>query len=349
MNPIAWRLAINNGTQCGYCTVGFVMNMSEFLANNPKATKREIEAALDGNLCRCTGYRAIVTGMQTFASDWTAADEAERMKCLPEPEAEAQKPTGELIIPFPAEARAPSRGANLDRDGRLWLSPASLGELATMMLAHPEARLVAGNTSYGVYKAEVEAVRDHISLAYVAELYAPPHVTPDAVEVPAGATYAELMSLLERLMTERGELEPGPDGAPVFRVSTPLGALRFMAHRTAGRIVRNAATLGGNTMMVLAHIQQGAPFPSDLAAALLAVGAQLDVAELSAAGRFDRRTVTLADLIAACASDPKLHRRLVIVRYACRSAGRAMCCCPRRSPCATSTLTASSTTAPPSI
>ena len=76
MNPVAYRLALNNGSQCGYCSVGFVMNMSEFIANHPQATKKEIEEAFDGNLCRCTGYRAILTGMKTFASDWTAEDEA---------------------------------------------------------------------------------------------------------------------------------------------------------------------------------------------------------------------------------------------------------------------------------
>ena len=82
MNPVAHRLALNNGSQCGYCSVGFVMNMSEFIINHPKATKKEIEEAFDGNLCRCTGYRAILTGMKTFASDWTKKDEQNRMKCL---------------------------------------------------------------------------------------------------------------------------------------------------------------------------------------------------------------------------------------------------------------------------
>src|SRR5205085_7093768 len=74
MNPVAHRLAMNNGSQCGYCSVGFVMNMSEFIVNNPDATQREIEEIFDGNLCRCTGYRPILTGMKTFASDWTEED-----------------------------------------------------------------------------------------------------------------------------------------------------------------------------------------------------------------------------------------------------------------------------------
>src|SRR4051794_16622912 len=53
INPVAYRLAMNNGTQCGYCTTGFVMNMSALLATNPAPTKREIEGIFDGNICRC--------------------------------------------------------------------------------------------------------------------------------------------------------------------------------------------------------------------------------------------------------------------------------------------------------
>ena len=108
MNPVAYRLALNNGSQCGYCSVGFVMNMSEFIINHPESTKKEIEDAFDGNICRCTGYRAILTGMKTFASNWTAEDEKYRMKCLPDPTGASQLP-GSLVIPFPPEARASAK------------------------------------------------------------------------------------------------------------------------------------------------------------------------------------------------------------------------------------------------
>ena len=108
VNPVAYRLALNNGSQCGYCSVGFVMNMSEFLINNPRATKKEIESAFDGNICRCTGYRSILTGMKTFASNWSAEDEKDRMKCLQDPGSAAQRP-GPLVIPFPHGARGPAQ------------------------------------------------------------------------------------------------------------------------------------------------------------------------------------------------------------------------------------------------
>ena len=86
------------------------MNMSEFIVNHPKATKKEIEEAFDGNLCRCTGYRAILTGMKTFASDWTREDEQNRMKCLEDDGCQPRSCPADVVIPFPTRRAArPSR------------------------------------------------------------------------------------------------------------------------------------------------------------------------------------------------------------------------------------------------
>ena len=80
--------------------------------------------------------------------------------------------------------------------------------------------------------------------------------------VSAGTTYSDFIGLLAAEMKARKLGE-----------TSALGALDFMARRTAGRIVRNAASLGGNTMLVLKHIAKGTgePFPSDLFTALVAV------------------------------------------------------------------------------
>ncbi len=73
-HPIQQQLADNNGSQCGFCSPGMVMNMYSLLQNNPSPTKKQIEDHFDGNLCRCTGYRPILDAMNTFASDYDASE-----------------------------------------------------------------------------------------------------------------------------------------------------------------------------------------------------------------------------------------------------------------------------------
>jgi len=321
MNPVAWRLAMNNGSQCGYCSVGFVMNMSEFLANHPRATKREIEAAMDGNLCRCTGYRAILTGMKTFASDWTEQDERDRMKCLPDNDALFQQPASHLTIPFPPDARRAAAGVEVSSGGRLWLSPVSLSEAAGLLQQHAAARtrLVGANTGYGIYPQEYLQAEVLIDLRFVPELHAAPSVSePEAgVRIPAGITYSALIVFLEGVMRARGETGAHPDGTPAPKDTTPLGALNYMARRTAGRIVRNAATVGGNTMLMLHHIAggSGAPFPSDAATALVAAGAVVEYLDTGAGAAAQRQSAPLETLVAQVLGEPALARRLLLVSY----------------------------------
>ncbi|MFF5147573.1 (2Fe-2S)-binding protein [Streptomyces sp. NPDC013157] len=57
----------HHGLQCGFCTPGFVVSVTAFLAENPKPTDEEIRAALSGNLCRCTGYQGIVAAVRAAA------------------------------------------------------------------------------------------------------------------------------------------------------------------------------------------------------------------------------------------------------------------------------------------
>jgi carbon-monoxide dehydrogenase small subunit len=57
-----------HGLQCGFCTPGMVMAAVSLLEENPRPTEAEIRKALEGNLCRCTGYVNIVKAVQTAAS-----------------------------------------------------------------------------------------------------------------------------------------------------------------------------------------------------------------------------------------------------------------------------------------
>ena len=60
LHPVQQSMVDYHGSQCGFCTPGFVMSMFALYHNNPAPTRADIDDALSGNLCRCTGYRPIV-------------------------------------------------------------------------------------------------------------------------------------------------------------------------------------------------------------------------------------------------------------------------------------------------
>src|SRR5258705_9684132 len=59
LNPIQKAMADEGATQCGFCTPGFVMSLAGFCLSNKEATPQNAIAAVDGNICRCTGYKSI--------------------------------------------------------------------------------------------------------------------------------------------------------------------------------------------------------------------------------------------------------------------------------------------------
>ena len=69
MHPVQERIARAHGSQCGFCTPGIVMALYTLLRQNPEITAAELEEGMDGNLCRCTGYRPILDAAKTLASD----------------------------------------------------------------------------------------------------------------------------------------------------------------------------------------------------------------------------------------------------------------------------------------
>jgi len=68
MHPIQDAFHRNHGLQCGYCTPGMVMAAASYLQENPSPTEEEVREALEGNLCRCTGYENIVRSVIDAAS-----------------------------------------------------------------------------------------------------------------------------------------------------------------------------------------------------------------------------------------------------------------------------------------
>ena len=60
LSPLQEAFRDNHGLQCGFCTPGMLITLTEFLRDNPDPTEHEVRVAISGNLCRCTGYQGIV-------------------------------------------------------------------------------------------------------------------------------------------------------------------------------------------------------------------------------------------------------------------------------------------------
>jgi xanthine dehydrogenase/oxidase len=305
LSPVQNEIATNAGTQCGYCTPGWVMSMHSYLVEHPdaKLDQKGVEDLFDGNLCRCTGYRPILFAMRHFASDFTTKDEEGCLKCLVPPNLQPRVAAKEPNQ-VPGEIARPGRPLSLAHDGYRWLRPVTLAGLLELLDAHgsvDDLRLVAGNTSIGIYGEPAQGVtmgppHIRVDISQVPELHA---LSVDAAGLTVGAatTYTELLAALDALPeAQRDAIAP----------------IRYMAGRTAGRIVRDAATLGGNTMLVVQHVREGVPFPSDMFTALEAMGATVDV--LCPRWPSPQR-LTLLDFAARWQDDPELQAKGVLLAY----------------------------------
>jgi carbon-monoxide dehydrogenase small subunit len=76
LHPIQEAFHRDHALQCGYCTPGMIMAAASFLAENPEPGEEEIRLALEGNLCRCTGYQNIVKAISDAADELRAASRA---------------------------------------------------------------------------------------------------------------------------------------------------------------------------------------------------------------------------------------------------------------------------------
>src|SRR5215470_17682321 len=68
LHPVQAAFWEKHGLQCGFCTPGMIMTAADFLAHHQNPTEAEIRHALEGNLCRCTGYQNIVDAVKTAAA-----------------------------------------------------------------------------------------------------------------------------------------------------------------------------------------------------------------------------------------------------------------------------------------
>ncbi|AWO95494.1 putative xanthine dehydrogenase/oxidase [Scophthalmus maximus] len=284
LHPVQERIAKAHGSQCGFCTPGIVMSMYALLRNNRTPKMADVEEAFQGNLCRCTGYRAILEGYKSFTVEGGCCGGRGRGKgcCMTNDNGAVRTseenqeevtslfdaadfapldPTQEVI--FPPELMSLTKGQRSPslcfRGNRtVWLQPNSLEEFLHLKWKHPDARVVVGNTEVGIevkFKNMLYAVV--LAPVFVPELNAVTH-TEDGIVFGASCTLSHMGAVLRQAV----ETLP-PHQTQVFLAV--LEQLRWFA----GQQIRNVAAVGGNIMTA-------SPI-SDLNPVFMAVGCKLTV------------------------------------------------------------------------
>ncbi|HEX8366601.1 MAG TPA: xanthine dehydrogenase small subunit [Allosphingosinicella sp.] len=226
-HPVQREMVERHGSQCGFCTPGFVMSLYGRSIGAAGTRGVPVGDVIAGNLCRCTGYGPIL-----------AAGEA---------------------VPVAAE-RDDATAAALRAIDPAYGHPTTADELADLLVANPETRIVAGATDVGLWVTkQLRNLGPTVFVGDIADLRRIEE-SPEALTLGAAVRYSEAREALARLHPDLGEL----------------------VRRIGGVQVRNAGTIGGN-------IANGSPI-GDMPPALIALGAELTLRR----GR-ERRTLALED------------------------------------------------------
>jgi xanthine dehydrogenase small subunit len=210
LHPVQQAMVDYHGSQCGFCTPGIVMSLYGLWLAEPNPSVPQIERALQGNLCRCTGYAPIVKAglaMSSYADVSADALNARR---------DAMK----------ARVRAMNDGVTVDiGEGKnRIIVPGSVDELARIYAENPTGTLVSGATDVGLWVTKfMRDIGPMIYIGHLQELHSIEE-SEGAVIFGAGVTYTEAQGAIARHFPQLVELW----------------------NRIGGGQVRNAGTIGAN-------------------------------------------------------------------------------------------------------
>lgn len=249
-HPVQQALARGNGSQCGFCSPGMVMNMYSLLQRSPHPSAAEVETALDGNICRCTGYRPILEAFKGLSSS-SSSSCCTALAAAPPPSPQQPKQFG-------------SEGGG----GCTWVEPTTIADLCTTLwgaaTAHQSIRIVAGNTGHGVFPDD--DVTMMVNVGKIATMHA------SSVDANGGLVFGgavPIQSVIDALEARPAAAAgPGPDGRGA---DDYWKVLAQHMRKIASYQVRNVGSWAGN--LALCHKHR--TFQSDLATILSGAGAQL--------------------------------------------------------------------------
>lgn len=210
LHPVQQAMVDMHGSQCGFCTPGIVMSLYALWMSNAAPSNADIETALQGNLCRCTGYEAIIRAAVAAASDGGQSQDVlitERDKVT-------------ATLRDLADGSRVEMGHGEDR----FFVPASVEDLATLRAEHPTSVIVAGATDVGLWVNKfMRPIAPAIFISHLDELH---HIeeTDTGMTIGACVTYTEFQDA----------------------VAEHFPQMTAYWNRIGGEQVRNMGTVGGN-------------------------------------------------------------------------------------------------------
>ncbi|MBP1887333.1 xanthine dehydrogenase small subunit [Sinorhizobium mexicanum] len=210
LHPVQQAMVDTHASQCGFCTPGFVMSLYGLWMEKPKPSVQEIEKALQGNLCRCTGYAAIIRAAEAISSIGEVGKD---------PLVTERENIGRQLA-----ALQDGRRVVIGNEAERFVLPASVEDFAAVFEADPKATIVAGSTDVGLWVTKF--MRDIAPVVHISHLEELRRISVDGegITLGAGVSYTEAF--------------------PVIVEHFPQ--LRELWDRIGGQQVRNMGTVGGN-------------------------------------------------------------------------------------------------------
>jgi len=210
LHPVQQAMVDTHASQCGFCTPGFVMSLYGLWMQNPQPNIQEIEKALQGNLCRCTGYAAIIRAAESVS----AIGDLKKDPLI----TERARVTEQLL------ALKDGKRVVIGEGTQQLILPANVDDFADVLENNPNATIVAGSTDVGLWVTKfMREIGPVVFLSHLDELRQIIE-GDEGLTLGAGVSYTEAYPVIIRHFPQLTELW----------------------NRIGGEQVRNMGTVGGN-------------------------------------------------------------------------------------------------------
>lgn len=220
LHPVQQALVDCHGSQCGFCTPGFVMSLFTLYKSQLNPTRKDIDDALAGNLCRCTGYRPIIDAAAKMYEygEKLAASERNLMTTAGAVNSHADELINSLQEIRPA-------GCLQIENSTQYFAPTELDELAELVKALPDATMLAGGTDVGLWVTK--QYRELATIIYIGNVAALHRIAENDtyLEIAAAVSLTDAFTPLLKHYPHLDEIARRFASPPIRNVGTLCGNL----------------------------------------------------------------------------------------------------------------------------